>query len=84
MGKLLKLTGALVVLIVAAVVAGVVVLKSTDINQYRDVIAEQVKKATGRDLTLGGDLELEVSLSPSVVARKISFANAENPFFIGR
>jgi len=76
MGKLIKILGGFVVLVVAAVVAGVVILKSTDINQYRDVIAEQVKNATGRDLTLGGDLELEVSLSPSVIARKISFANA--------
>ncbi len=76
MGKLFKILGALVVLLVAVVVAGVVVLKSTDINQYRDLIAEQVKNATGRELTLGGDLELEVSLSPSVVARKVAFANA--------
>jgi len=76
MGKLLKIIGALVVLLVAVVVAGVVMLKSTDINQYRDLIAEQVKNATGRELTLGGDLELEVSLSPAVIARKVAFANA--------
>jgi len=76
MGKLFKIIGGLVVLLVAVVVAGVVVLKSTDINLYRETIAEQVKKATGRDLTLGGDLELAVSLSPSIVARNVAFANA--------
>ncbi len=65
------------VLVVALIVAGVVVLKSTDINQYRGLIAEEAKKATGRDLKLGGELELEVSFSPAIVARDISLSNAE-------
>ena len=71
-----KIIIGLVVLIVAVVVAGVVVIKSTDINEYRDLIAEKAKEATGRELTLGGPLDLEVSFTPTVVARDVAFANA--------
>ncbi|MCW9034260.1 MAG: AsmA family protein [Rhodospirillales bacterium] len=72
-----KILIGVVVLIVGVIVAGVVVLKSTDINQYRGMIAEEAKKATGRDLKLGGELELEVSFSPAIVAREISLSNAK-------
>lgn len=74
--KLRTILIAIVVLVVAVVVAGVAVILSTDFNQYRPLVAEQVKKATGRDLNLAGDIEVAVSLVPTVAVNDVTFANA--------
>ena len=71
-----KILTVIAVLLVAVVVAGVVVLKSIDFNEYRGLIAEQVKAATGRDLTIAGDLRLDISLTPAVAVEGVTFANA--------
>lgn len=71
-----KILAVIAVLLVAVVVAGVVVLKSMDFNEYRGLIAEQVKAATGRDLTIAGDLRLDISLTPAVAVEGVTFANA--------
>jgi len=76
MGRWKKILSVLVVLTVAVVVAGVAILKSLDFNDYKGLIAEQVKIATGRDMTISGDLNLEISLNPSVVVQGVTFANA--------
>ncbi len=70
-----KIISGVVVLTIAVVVAGVAILKSLDFNEYRGLIAEQVKAATGRDLTISGDLNLELSLSPAVSVEGVTFAN---------
>jgi AsmA family protein len=64
---------ALIVIVVGGLYA---VIASVDVNEYRDVIAEEAEKATGRKLTLAGELKLNVSLSPSITASGITFANA--------
>lgn len=64
-------------LLIAAVVGGIAVLKSTDFNQYKSRIAAEVKKATGRDLVIAGDLGVEISLNPAVAVEGVSFANAD-------
>ena len=69
---LLVLAGLLVVLVVAAVV----IVKSIDFNTYKPLIAEQAKAATGRELTIRGNLDLEIGFSPAVVVKDVSFANA--------
>lgn len=69
---LLAIVGVLVVLVIAAVV----VLKSIDVNKYKPLITEQAKAATGRELTIRGDLDLQIGFSPAVVVRDVSFANA--------
>jgi uncharacterized protein involved in outer membrane biogenesis len=66
----------LVVLVVAVVVAGIAILKSQDFNQYKGLIAEKVKEATGRDLKLAGDVELVISLSPALAVNDVTFSNA--------
>lgn len=71
-----KILTVIAVLLVAVVVAGVAVLKSMDFNEYRGLIAEQVKAATGRDLTIAGDLNLDISLTPAVAVEGVTFANA--------
>jgi AsmA family protein len=66
----------LVVLVVAVVVVGIAILKSQDFNQYKGLIAEKVKEATGRDLTLAGDVELVISWSPALAVNDVTFSNA--------
>lgn len=67
----------LVVLVVAVVVGGVVVLMTMDFNQYKGLIAEKVKEATGRDLAIEGDIKLTlVSLSPALAVNGVKFQNA--------
>ena len=71
-----KILTVVAVLLVAVVVAGIAVLKSMDFNEYRGLIADQVKAATGRDLTIAGDLRLDISLTPAVAVEGVTFANA--------
>lgn len=55
----------------------VAIVKSTDFNAYKDLIAGQVKAATGRDLVLAGNVELGISLSPTLTVNEVTFRNAE-------
>jgi uncharacterized protein involved in outer membrane biogenesis len=71
-----KVVSAVVVLAVATVVAGIAVLKSLDFNQYRGLLADQVKAVTGRELKITGTLKLEISLNPALAVADVSFANA--------
>ena len=71
--KILSITG---VLIIALAASAVGVLKSLDFSSYRSLISEQVKAATGRDLVISGDIDLEVSLNPALTVEGVSFANA--------
>jgi len=70
-----KILSGVVVLTVAVVVAGVAIVKSIDFNEYRGLIAEHVKSATGRELTISGELNLELSLNPAVAMEGVTFAN---------
>jgi AsmA family protein len=76
MSKTIKILSAIGVLLIALVVAGIAIIKSIDFNQYKGMIAEQAKAATGRDLTIDGDLNLSISLTPSVAVDGVTFANA--------
>lgn len=77
MKRLMKILAVVGVLVIALVVAGVAILKSMDFNEYRAIIAEQVKDATGRDLVIKGNLDLQISLNPSVAVEGVTFANAD-------
>jgi uncharacterized protein involved in outer membrane biogenesis len=64
-------------LLVIAVIAFYAILMSYDFNQFKPDIIQEVKAATGRELTLGGDIELKVSLSPSLVVEQVALSNAK-------
>jgi len=69
---LIAAAGVLLGILVAAVLA----LRSMDFNKYKALIAEQAKAATGRELRIGGNLDLQIGFSPAVVVEDVSFANA--------
>jgi uncharacterized protein involved in outer membrane biogenesis len=61
--------------LVAAAIALVVAARSIDVKSYGALIAREVEAATGRQLTLKGDLELGFSLTPTVIANDVTLAN---------
>jgi uncharacterized protein involved in outer membrane biogenesis len=78
LGKALKIIFIVVpLLLIALFVGAIAVLMSTDFNQYKPLIAEETKAATGRDLVIAGDLEVGISLTPSVSVAGVSLSNAE-------
>ena len=78
LGKAIKIIVVVVPLLVVALVVGAIaVLMTTDFNQYKPLIAEKTKEATGRDLVIAGDLELGISLTPSVSVAGVTLSNAK-------
>jgi hypothetical protein len=71
--KFLKYSMLGLILLVAAMF---VYLLSVDLNDYRDTIAEQAEAATGRKLSIEGDLRFAASLIPTVVVEGVTFGNA--------
>ena len=59
-------------------VAGLfVVLSTIDVNQYKDLGEEQAAAATGRTLTIEGDMDLSLSFTPAIVINGVRFQNAD-------
>ena len=67
--------GAAVVLIVVLSITIYVIVSSYDFNDLKPKIAQTVKDATGRELTLGGDIKLDIGLTPALVVEDVSFQN---------
>lgn len=78
MGKVFKvfgwLFGMLLVLIVAAII---LVPMFVDLNDHKERIILAVKKATGRDLLIGGDIGLSVFPSFALKLNGLSLSNAQ-------
>ena len=74
--KLKWIAGAFVILVVVLFVAGYVILSGYDFNKLKPRIAAAVMDATGRELTLGGDIDLSIGLTPALTVEDVSFANA--------
>lgn len=72
-----KILIGLVALVVVLIAGVLIVVNSIDFNQYRGEIAAQAQKATGRTLTIKGDLKANIfSLTPSIRVADVTFANA--------
>jgi len=67
--------GIAVFLIVALIVGIFAILSSYDFNDLKPQIIRMVKDTTGRELSLKGDLELEIGLNPTLVIEDVSFRN---------
>jgi uncharacterized protein involved in outer membrane biogenesis len=72
--KWILVTGA--VLIVVLIVTVCAILLSYDYNDLKPQIAKAVWNATGRKLTIGGDIKLKLGLIPALVLTDIKFQNA--------
>jgi uncharacterized protein involved in outer membrane biogenesis len=62
--------------IVLLIVAAYVILSTYDFNSLKPQITKQVQDATGRKLTLGGDIRLKIGLTPSLAVENVGFQNA--------
>jgi uncharacterized protein involved in outer membrane biogenesis len=72
--RLLVLGGFLAILAIPAAIIAIMVARF-DPNQYAPAIIAAVNTATGRQLTLGGPITLEISLTPRIVATNLSLSN---------
>lgn len=70
-----KLLIGLLGLIVVLVAAVLIVPGFIDWNVYKKEIQAQAKAATGRDLTIGGDIKIAVLPTPTLSAANVSLAN---------
>ena len=71
-----RIVGIAAVLLIAMIVTAYFILSTYDYNKFKPRIAKVVEDATGRKLTLAGDIDLEVGLSPTLVVEDVSFQNA--------
>jgi uncharacterized protein involved in outer membrane biogenesis len=70
------IAGGAVLLVVVLVAAVYLILANYDYNRLRPEITRAVKDATGRELTLEGDIKLDLGLSPALAVTDVKFANA--------
>ncbi len=74
MKKILWALGGLLGFIVVAVL---VVPNFVDWNAYKSDISEQVRKLTGRELVIAGDIDLKVLPAPMLIAEKVSISSID-------
>jgi len=76
MGKVFKVIGGLLALVVLLVVAAVIIIPlMVDPNDYKDEVIAKVKEHTGRTLSMPGDLKLSVFPWVAIESGKISLSN---------
>jgi AsmA family protein len=63
-------------LMIAFFVTVYIILSGYDFNHLKPQIAQAVKDTMGRELTLGGDIRLQIGLMPALVVENVSFQNA--------
>lgn len=71
--KVLAALGGALLLIIGAVAIAVWTI---DLNDFVAPIQKRVKEATGRDLSIGGGIDLKLSLEPKLVLDDVSLGNA--------
>jgi uncharacterized protein involved in outer membrane biogenesis len=64
------------ILIMALMVTVYVLLATYDYNKLKPQIARMVKDATGRELNLSGEINLDFGFAPALVVTDVTFANA--------
>ena len=64
-------------LVIVLIVALYIILSSYDFNKLKPGIEQAAYEATGRELKLIGDIELEIGFTPALVVEEVTFANAK-------
>jgi AsmA protein len=78
MGKLFKVLGTLIAVLVLLIVAAVVILPMVvDPNDYKEEIVSAVQEQTGRDLKIEGDLKLSVFPWLGIEIGALELSNAQ-------
>jgi len=67
----------LTVVVAAAMLAVVWWIFSYDYDRFKPLIVEQVRAATGRDLTIEGDLHLKIGMAPALTTGPVKLRNAD-------
>jgi uncharacterized protein involved in outer membrane biogenesis len=47
-----------------------------DFNKFKPLIAKAVQEATGRELNIKGDIDIDIGIRPTIVVEDVSFQNA--------
>jgi hypothetical protein len=68
--------GILAVLVAVLGITMFVILSSYDFNDLKPKAVQAVKNATGRELTLAGNVKLDIGLTPALVVNDVSLQNA--------
>jgi uncharacterized protein involved in outer membrane biogenesis len=71
-----KILIAAALIVVVLFVAIYAFLSLYDFNKFKPMLAQAVKEATGRELTLDGDITIELGLTPTILVEDVSFQNA--------
>ncbi|MDJ0738558.1 MAG: AsmA family protein [Gammaproteobacteria bacterium] len=75
LARILRLSFAVAVAAIAALVAGIWLL--VDVDAYRAEIAAAIESATGRDVTIAGDVDLALLPRPRLAVGDIRLGNAD-------
>lgn len=76
MKKLGIALGLVSLFVIAVLLIGLILLMNTDFNRLKPWLAAQLSEASGRELVIAGDLELQLSLEPRLKLQQVSLANA--------
>ena len=68
--------GICVAVVIAVFVTAYIIASSYDFNKFKPQITQLAKEYTGRELTFSGDIELGLSLFPTLVVNDVAFQNA--------
>ncbi len=66
----------LILLVVGAIAVGWVIITHYDYNRLKPQIENALREATGRELTLRGNLDLKIGLTPALVVHSAALQNA--------
>ncbi len=68
--------GLLIAFLIVVPLTTLVILSRYDFNSLKPRVAGAVREATGRELTLTGDVEVGLGLTPTLTIKDVSFENA--------
>lgn len=63
--------------IIALLIAGFVYVKSIDFNQYKAVLVEELREASGRDIAVDGDISLSLGVESAFVIDGLRIGNPD-------
>lgn len=72
----MKWLGRAVLALVLLALAGILLLSTIDLGRFKSTIESEASRLGGRTVTINGPVHIGLSLSPTLVAEKITVANA--------